>query len=121
MLEIISKVKAENPALRFEIHCYTGNPEIAVKFAELGGYIGLNGIITFDKTTRSKNVVDALSLEAIILETDAPYLTPKSHRGQRNEPSYLPEVAEQIAAWKNVTIEEVAAATTANAKKLFKI
>jgi TatD DNase family protein len=121
MLEIITKVKAENPKLRFEIHCYTGNPDLAVKFSELGGYIGLNGIITFDKTTRSKNVVDALSLEAIILETDAPYLTPKSHRGQRNEPSYLTEVAEQIAAWKNVTIEEVAETTTANAKKLFNI
>lgn len=121
MLEIISKVKAENPALRFEIHCYTGNPELAVKFAELGGFIGLNGIITFDKTGRSQQVVEALPLESMILETDAPYLTPKSHRGQRNEPSYLLEVAEQIATWKNVTIEEVAETTTANAKKLFNI
>lgn len=121
MLEIIAAVKAENPKLRFEIHCYTGSPEIAAKFAELGGFIGLNGIITFDKTTRSKNVVDALPLEAIILETDAPYLTPKSHRGQRNEPSYLPEVAEQIAQWKNISVEKVAEQTTANAKKLFMI
>lgn len=121
MLEIIAKVKAGNSALRFEIHCYTGSPEIAVKFAELGGFIGLNGIITFDKTGRSEQVVEALPLEAIILETDAPYLTPKSHRGERNEPSYLPEVAEQIAAWKNVTLDIVAQQTTANAKKLFNI
>ncbi len=121
MLEIISEVKSANPNLRFEIHCYTGDADTALKFVELGGYIGLNGIITFDKTGRSESVVKDLPLEAIILETDAPYLTPKSHRGQRNEPSYLPEVAEQIAEWKNVSLEEVAAQTTTNAKKLFNI
>lgn len=121
MLEIISQVKLENPNLRFEIHCYTGDAEIALKFAELGGYIGLNGIITFDKTGRSEEVVKALPLDSIILETDAPYLTPKSHRGQRNEPSYLPEVAQYIADWKNVSIEEVAETTTKNACNLFNI
>lgn len=121
MLEIIAKVKNEHPELRFEIHCYTGNAENAKKFVELGGFIGLNGIITFDKTGRSEEVVKALPLSAIILETDAPYLTPKSHRGERNEPSFLPEVAQMIAEWKNVTIEEVAEQTTANAKKLFNI
>lgn len=121
MLEIIAKAKAENPNLRFEIHCYTGNAENAKKFVELGGYIGLNGIITFDKSERSREVVNAIALETIILETDAPYLTPKSHRGQRNEPSFLPEVAEKIAEWKNVSVEEVAVQTTENAKKLFNI
>lgn len=121
MLQIIRETKAKHPSLRFEIHCYTGSPEIATKFAEMGGFIGLNGIITFDKTDRSEAVVKALPMEAIILETDAPYLTPKSHRGQRNEPSYLPEVAEKIAEWKDVTIEEVASVTTSNAKKLFNI
>lgn len=121
MLEIITKVKSENPSLRFEIHCYTGTAELVKKFADLGGYIGLNGIITFDKTSRSREVVNALPLESIILETDAPYLTPKSYRGKRNEPSYLPEVAEQIAEWKGLSLEDVAAQTTENAKKLFKI
>ncbi|HAG27666.1 TPA: hypothetical protein DCG61_02710 [Patescibacteria group bacterium] len=121
MLEIITRVKNENPLLRFEIHCYTGIAHLAKKFAELGGYIGLNGILTFDKSSRSREVVETLSLENIILETDAPYLTPKSQRGKRNEPSFLPEVAEKIAEWKNVTIEEVAEQTTKNAKALFKI
>ena len=121
MLELITAVKKEHASLRFEIHCYTGDAATALKFVELGGYIGLNGIITFDKTTRSREVVEAVPLENIILETDAPYLTPKSHRGQRNEPSYLSEVAEQIAEWKNVSIDDVAAQTTANAKKLFNI
>lgn len=121
LLEIVKEVKAQNPQLRFEVHCYTGDAVTALKFVELGGYIGLNGIVTFDKTTRSKEVVEAVPLENIILETDAPYLTPKSQRGKRNEPSFLPEVAEKIAEWKNVTIEEVATQTTANAKKLFKL
>lgn len=121
MLTILTEVKSAQPNLRFEIHCYTGNAELAQKFFALGGYIGLNGIITFDKTPRSKDVIEVLPLEAIILETDAPYLTPKSHRGQRNEPAYLPEVAELIAEWKNVTVDKVAAQTTANAKKLFNL
>lgn len=121
MLGIITEVKSENPQLRFEIHCFTGSAQMAKKFADLGGYIGLNGIITFDKTSRSREVVEALPLSAIILETDAPYLTPKSNRGKRNEPSFLPEVAQQIAEWKNVTIQEVAETTTKNAQQLFNI
>lgn len=121
MLDIISEVKKDNPNLRFEIHCYTGDADTALKFVQLGAFIGLNGIITFDKTGRSESVVKALPLETIILETDAPYLTPKSHRGQRNEPSYLPEVAQQIADWKSISLDEVATQTTINAKKLFNI
>lgn len=121
LLEIIKEVKAGNPELRFEVHCYTGDAATAKKFVELGAYIGLNGIVTFDKTTRSEEVVKAVPLENIILETDAPYLTPKSNRGKRNEPSFLPEVAEQIAYWKNISIDEVAEQTTNNAKKLFNI
>lgn len=121
LLEIVKAVKAENPDLRFEVHCYTGDAATALEFTKLGGFIGLNGIITFDKTDRSEEVVKAVPLENIILETDAPYLTPKSHRGQRNEPSYLPEVAEKIAEWKGVSADEVAEVTTTNAKKLFNI
>jgi TatD DNase family protein len=121
LLEIIKNVKAKNPSLRFEVHCYTGDAATALKFVELGGLIGLNGIITFDKTSRSKEVVEALPLSAIILETDAPYLSPKKYRGQRNEPAYIVETAQQIAEWKNVTIEEVAERTSNNAKELFNI
>ncbi len=107
--------------LRFEIHCFTGDLETAQRFVDLGGYIGINGIITFDKTSRSRDVVEGLSIENIILETDAPYLSPKPYRGKRNEPAFMVETAMQIAEWKNLTLEEVANITTANAKKLFKI
>lgn len=111
----------ERKGLRFEVHCYTGDAATAMKFVELGGFIGLNGIITFDKTGRSEDVVKTVPLENIILETDAPYLSPKSQRGKRNEPSFLPEVAEKIAEWKNISVDEVAEVTTNNAKQLFKI
>lgn len=121
LLEIITATKIEHPKLRFEVHCYTGPPEIAREFTALGGYIGLNGIITFDKTTRSEEVVKGLPLENIILETDAPYLSPKKYRGKRNEPAYIIEVAEKIAEWKNVSVDEVAHITTNNAKKLFNL
>lgn len=121
LLEIIKQVKSEHPNLRFEVHCYTGDLETAKKFVELGGFIGLNGIITFDKTGRSEEVVKGLPIESIILETDAPYLTPKSHRGKRNEPAYMTEVAEKIAEWKNLSFDEVADITTSNAKKLFNL
>ena len=106
---------------RFEVHCYTGDWPTAQKFVSLGGYLGLNGIITFDKTGRSEEVVKGIPLEHIILETDAPYLSPKKYRGKRNEPAYIIEVAQQIADWKGVSLDEVARITTENAKRLFKI
>lgn len=131
MLKVLKAVKkpdtgmpgawVDGGKLRFEIHCFTGSLEMAKQFVELGGLIGINGIITFDKTGRSEEVVKGLPLEAMILETDAPYLTPKSNRGKRNESSFLPEVAEKIAEWKGVSIDEVAAVTSANARKLFKL
>ncbi len=107
--------------LRFEVHCFTGDLETAQKFIALGGFIGFNGIITFDKSGRSETVVKSMPLEAIILETDAPYLAPAPFRGKRNEPAYVMEVAKKIAEWKNIDIEEVARFTTANAKKLFNL
>ncbi len=121
LLTFIKGVQTIHPELRFEVHCYTGDSLTALKFVELGGFIGLNGIITFDKTERSREVVEAVPLENIILETDAPYLSPKSMRGKRNEPAYLPEVAEKIAEWKGISVDEVASVTTANAYRLFKI
>ena len=105
----------------FEIHCYTGNAEIAQEFVKRGGYVALNGIITFDKTGRSDDVVKSLPLESIILETDAPYLTPLPHRGKRNEPSYVKHVAQKLAEMKAIEISEVETVINANARKLFRI
>ncbi len=121
VLEILRRVKVEVPKLRFEIHCFTGTVEVAGEFVKLGGYIGLNGIITFDKTGNSEAVVMNIPLEHIILETDCPYLTPAPHRGKRNEPALVKHVAEKIAEWKQLSLEQVADQTTQNAKQLLLI
>ncbi len=121
VLAIVSSYKLQDPTLRFEIHCFTGTLEIAKKFVDLGGYLGLNGIITFDKTGNSEAVVKNIPLENIILETDCPYLAPLPFRGKQNEPAYVKYVAEKIAEWKNISFDEVENQTTENAKQLFKL
>lgn len=104
-----------------EIHCFTGTWEQAKKFVDMGFYIALNGIVTFDDTGRSEEVVKNLPLESIILETDAPYLAPVPRRGKRNEPVYVKYVAEKIAEWKGVSFDELAETTTKNARALYRI
>jgi TatD DNase family protein len=103
------------------IHSFTGSWQQAEKFLELGFLIGLNGIITFDRTGRSEEVVRNLGLDQMVLETDAPYLTPAPHRGKRNEPLYTEFVAKKIAEIKGLRAEEVEEQTTQNARKLLNI
>ncbi len=107
--------------LRFVLHSYTGSPEVAQKFVEIGAYISFNGIITFDKTGNQEAVLKVVPNDKIILETDCPYLTPIPHRGKRNEPAYVKHVAEKIAQLKNLSVDEVSSLTTENAKKLFNL
>ena len=104
------------------IHCFGATTQIAQKFIELGFYIGFTGIITFGKNADfPRQVVKDIPLEKILIETDAPYLAPQPHRGKRNEPAFVEFVAAKIAQIKNVDLQEVADATTQNAKKLFKL
>jgi TatD DNase family protein len=84
-------------------------------------YISLGGPVTFKNAKKPKEVADVIPLEKLLIETDCPYLAPHPFRGKRNEPSYVKLVAEQIAEIKGVSVEEVASATTVNAKKLFGI
>ncbi|MFH1253743.1 MAG: TatD family hydrolase [Candidatus Uhrbacteria bacterium] len=101
------------------VHSFVGSHKTAKKFLELGYKIGLNGIITYSESY--DRLIRELSLEDILIETDAPYLAPPPHRGERNEPSYVIEVAKKIAALKEKSLEEVAEATTNNAKKVFNL
>jgi TatD DNase family protein len=104
--------------LRGVIHCFTGNWELAQKFINLGFYIGINGII--DKLDL-KEVIEKTPLDKILVETDCPYLTPKEEGNKRNEPIFVKHVIQKIADIKGMSFDQVADATTQNAKDLFKI
>lgn len=99
-------------------HCFTGSLEQAAKITSMGFYLGLGGVATF-KNGGVDKVIPDLELDNIVLETDSPYLAPVPHRGKRNEPAYIPIIAEKIMALKKISKEELQAITTRNAMRLF--
>ena len=99
-------------------HCFGGDERQARKIIDLGFMLGIGGVVTYKNAGLAK-LIETLPLDALVLETDSPYLTPVPFRGKRNESSYLTYVAAKIAEIKGVTIEEVALATTNNSKKIF--
>jgi TatD DNase family protein len=104
--------------LRGVFHCYSGSAEQAVRAVELGFMLGIGGVVTYKNSSLQK-VVEGISPEHLLLETDAPFLPPVPHRGQRNEPAYIPIIARKISEIKNIPLEEVAEITTRNARKIF--
>ena len=107
--------------LRGNMHAYSGSYESFLEIQKLGDWrIGVGGVVTFKKASLAE-VVRKVPLERIVLETDAPYLTPVPYRGRRNESSYIPYIAAKVAELKEVSVEEVAEVTTANARELFGI
>ncbi len=107
---------AERPGV---MHSFSSSLETAEKAIHLGFFIGVTGPVTFKNAISRQEVVEALPLERILIETDAPFLTPVPHRGQRNEPAYVQLIAKKIAEIHSRSQEEVAAMTTANAARLF--
>ena len=105
--------------LRGVIHSFSGSPEQARQLWELGFLLGIGGPVTYERASRLRGLVAAMPLEYLLLETDAPDQPDAGHRGQRNEPSRLPVVCETIATLRGVSPEEIAAASTANAQRLF--
>ena len=104
--------------LRGIFHCFSGSKEEAQQIINFGFYLGIGGVITYKKSGLPE-ALENIPVERIILETDAPYLPPVPHRGKRNESSYLPFIAAKLAEVKHISLEEVAAITTANAEKIF--
>lgn len=102
------------------IHCFTGTEDQAKQFVELGAYISFSGVVTFKNTEELRRAVQSVPMNRMLIETDAPFLAPIPYRGKRNEPSYMIETAKTIAAIKGISLDEVAQATTTNAKQLFK-
>lgn len=103
------------------MHCFTESLEVAQAAIEMGFYISFSGIVTFKSAKELQAVALALPLERILIETDSPYLAPVPYRGKMNEPGYVAHVAEYIAQLKGVPVEEVAAQTSANFRKLFSV
>ena len=100
------------------MHCFGGSVQEAQRAVEMGFHLGIGGVVTFKNATMA-DVVRAVPLERLLLETDAPYLAPVPHRGQRNESAYLPLVAQRIADLRGIPLQQVAEVTTASARALF--
>lgn len=110
-----------NSSTRGILHCYSGSVEMAKEFIKLGFYISLAGPVTFKKAKTPKMVAYEIPLDKLLIETDAPYLTPEPYRGKRNEPKYVRYVAEEIANIRNVSFDVIAENTNKNFKKLFNL
>jgi len=101
------------------LHCYNAS-EILLELVENGFYFGIGGVLTFKNAKKLVEIVPKIPLERILLETDAPYLTPHPHRGERNEPYYTTFVAQKLSELLNIPYDEICSITTANAKRVFK-
>lgn len=102
------------------LHCFTGTLAEAEEVLKRGWMLSLSGIVTFKKSQELQQVAREIPLEQLLIETDAPYLAPQSHRGKPNEPAFLVETAAFIAHLKQISVEELAQATAQNAKRLFR-
>lgn len=103
------------------VHCFSGTKEQARQLLDLGVHLSFTGIITFPNAKEIQELVRFVPLDQMMVETDAPYLSPEPYRGKRNEPAYVELVAKKIAAVKNLSFDKVAQATTATARKFFNL
>ena len=101
------------------MHCFTESLEVARAAIEMNFYISFSGIVTFKNATSLKDVARHIPLDRILIETDSPYLAPVPYRGKLNQPAYVKQVAEEIAALRGISLEEVGRATTDNFRRLF--
>lgn len=103
------------------MHCFSGSVEFMRECVKQGWYIAIGGVVTFKNAIKMKEVAKEVPLDKLLIETDAPYLTPVPYRGKTNQPAYVKYVAEEIANLRNTSFEEIDEQTTKNAKLVFKI
>ncbi|MFD1744359.1 TatD family hydrolase [Rhizobium helianthi] len=115
----ILREETEKGAFPFILHCFSAGQALADAGVELGGFISFSGILTFPKSQELRDIARTVPMDRLLVETDAPYLAPKRWRGKRNEPSYVVNTAEVLADVKDVSFEEMAEITTANAFRCF--
>ena len=111
----------EYPELRGVFHCFSGSPEMAQELLKRGWYLGFDGPITYKNARRSPEVVAVTPLDRILIETDAPYLTPVPFRGKRNSSAHLSYVIEKLAEWKGVSAAEMERITWENAVRFYRL
>ena len=114
------KILREFPAVKGVMHCFSGSHEVAEQVVKMGYYLGIGGVLTFKNCKLAEHLV-GIPLEALVLETDAPYMAPVPYRGKRNESRWMRYVAERLAQVYDCSVEYVTEQTTANAKALFGI
>ncbi len=107
--------------IRGVMHCYSGSKELAEEFIKLGFYISLGGPVTFKNAKEAKRIAEEIDLKSLLIETDCPYLAPVPYRGNRNESSYVLEVAKQIATLRGMSVQQIEEITEQNAIKLFSL
>ena len=107
------------PGHKILLHCFSGDVDLLEEAMDFGYYISLGGVVTFQNAQETREVARRVPLDRLILETDAPYLTPQPYRGKRNEPAYVPIIAREIADLKGIEVEEVARETTATAEEFY--
>ena len=115
------KVVEEFPEVTGVFHCYSGSAEMAKWLVARGWYIGFTGVLTFKNARKALEVVNAIPLERIVLETDCPYMSPEPFRGKRNDPGKLYRMAEKLAEVKGIRVEEARRITLENGKRLYRI
>lgn len=114
-------LKEYNKGSKVVMHCFSGSVEFARECIKEGWYLALGGVVTFKNAVKMKEVAADIPLERLLLETDAPYLTPVPYRGKENQPAYVRFVAEEISKIRNVSFENIVQASSQNAEKVFAI
>ena len=114
-------IVCDYPALRGVFHCYSGSAEMAKELLKRGWYLGFDGPITYKNNVKAMEVLAVTPLDRIVLETDSPYLSPVPNRGKRNDSRNLPYIAAVVAREKGISVEDAAAITFENGKRLYGI
>lgn len=118
ILQALSRFKGK---IKGVMHCFSGGKEMAKKCIDLGFLISFAGNVTYAKANRLRKIAKWIDLKNMLLETDCPWLTPQAMRGKRNEPSFLPLIAKEIANLKCISLDDLADNTTRNAEKILKL
>ena len=125
VMAVLEQWAADLPASLKErpgvLHSFSAPPEIADRALAAGFYLGFTGPITYKNADSLRTIASSVPLERILVETDGPFLTPMPHRGKRNEPAYIPLIVERLAALKGLSAEAMGAASSENARRLFKL